>query len=375
VFFRAVWVPGRGNSKKCIGTTDRAEAERLGKALLVALLKDEQVSSAVLTLGDLWKRYETQCVAFLDNHSNTRLGDTGRAEVLRAFFGDDCDVCNLTENDQFAYIQKRLAGGIVCTKDRQTDEVGLRTVEADLKLLHSMLKWATTVRVRKGVRLLDHNPLEGVRRPREKNPRRPVATLERFEKTRKAIQCLAAEADDDTERRKWLRLELALVLAEATGRRLGSIRQLAWSDIDMTRPAIHWAAENDKKGKESVVPVPRSLVEELHSFRANLGGAFGGLVFASESNPSIPIRADVFSKWLLAAEAKAKLPKLNGSLWHAYRRGWATARKEFPISDVAFAGGWSDAATLVRCYQQPDEATLLRLMSEPRKIVGGVVGA
>lgn len=238
-----------------------------------------------------------------------------------------------------------------------------------MKLLHTMLKWATTVRVRKGHRLLESNPLQGVRRPRERNPKRPVATLGRFRETREAIQVLIAEASTDAERRKWRLLELALVLAEATGRRLGSIRQLAWSDVDMTRGQIRWAAENDKQGREWVVPVPRSLIEELQSFRVEIGGDFGSLVFPSESDPSVPVRADVFSKWLLAAEEKAELPKLNGSLWHAYRRGWATARKNLPISDVAFAGGWSDATTLLRCYQQPDEATLLRVMSEPRNVL------
>jgi integrase len=355
--------------------SDRAEAEQLGKELLAALLRDEQVTSGVLALGDLWERYKTQCVAFLDNHAKTQLDDKGHAEVLRGFFGDDCDVRSLTASDQLAYTRKRIAGGIVCGEERETSAVRLRSVEADLKLLHTMLKWATTVRVRKGHRLLDSNPLEGVRRLREKNPKRPVATLERFEKTREAIQSLTAEADTDAARRKWLRLELALVLAEATGRRLGSIRQLAWSDVDMTKNSIRWVAANDKKGREWIVPVPKSLIDELQSFRVKLGGAFGGLVFPSESDPSVPIRADVFSKWLLAAEEKAELPKLNGSLWHAYRRGWATARKDLPISDVAFAGGWSDATTLVRCYQQPDEATLLRVMSEPRKVVEGVVGA
>jgi len=374
MFYRSLWVPGRGTERRCIGTTDRAEAERLGKELLAALLRDEQVESGVLTLGDLWKRYKTQCVAFLDNHPKSQLDDTGRAEVLRGFFGDDCDVRSLTESDQLAYIRKRLVGGIVCGEERETTAVRLRSVEADLKLLHTMLKWATTARVRKGHRLLDSNPLEGVRRPREMNPKRPVATLKRFQKTREAIQSLIAEADTDAERRKWLRLELALVLAEATGRRLGSIRQLAWSDVDMTRETIRWAAENDKKGREWLVPVPRSLIEHVQGFRVKLGGAFGGLVFPSESDPSLSIRADVFSKWLLAAEEKAELPKLNGSLWHAYRRGWATARKDLPISDVAFAGGWSDATTLLRCYQQPDHATLLRVMSEPRRVVEGVVG-
>lgn len=84
---------------------------------------------------------------------------------------------------------------------------------------------------------------------------------------------------------------------------------------------------------------------------------------------SVPIRADVFSKWLLAAEAKAELSKLDGSLWHAYRRGWASSRKDLSLADVAAAGGWSDVGTLLRCYQQPDDATMLAVMSHERKVV------
>jgi integrase len=374
MFYRSLWVPGRGIDRRCIETSDRTKAEGLGKELLAALLRNEEVEPIVLTLGVLWNRYKAECIAFLDNHPKTQLDDSGRAEVLRGFFGDDCDVRSLTERDQLAYVRERLVGGIVCSKERETKAVRLRSVEADLKLLHSMLKWATTVRVGKGRRLLDRNPLEGVRRPREKNPKRPIATLDRFQKTREGIRLLTAESDCDAEQRKWLRLELALVLAEATGRRLGSIRQLAWSDVDMKCCTIRWAASSDKKGKEWVIPVPSSLIAEVQRFRVQLGGAFGGLMFPSESNPAVAIRSDVFSKWLVSAEEKAELPKLKGSLWHAYRRGWATARKDLPISDVAFAGGWSDAMTLVRCYQQPDHATLLRVMSEPRKVVEGAAG-
>jgi hypothetical protein len=54
--------------------------------------------------------------------------------------------------------------------------------------------------------------------------------------------------------------------------------------------------------------------------------------------------------------------------------GKGLSGRGFPISDIAFAGGWSDATTLVRCYQRPDEATLLRVMSEPRRVVEGAVG-
>ena len=76
----------------------------------------------------------------------------------------------------------------------------------------------------------------------------------------------------------------------------------------------------------------------------------------------------LFDKWLYVAEKKAKLPKLEGGLWHPYRRKWATERKHHSLKDVAAAGGWKDTETLLTCYQQPDADTLLAVMSEPKKI-------
>ena len=43
-----------------------------------------------------------------------------------------------------------------------------------------------------------------------------------------------------------------------------------------------------------------------------------------------------------AAEVAAELPKLKGTLWHAYRRTWATTRKGEPVQDVPREGGWKD---------------------------------
>jgi len=60
------------------------------------------------------------------------------------------------------------------------------------------------------------------KRIREKNPKRPVAAWERHQETRKAVQDLVAQAKSDESRRQWLKLELALTLAEATGRRLAN---------------------------------------------------------------------------------------------------------------------------------------------------------
>jgi integrase len=206
-----------------------------------------------------------------------------------------------------------------------------------------------------------------MRRQREKNPKRPVATIERFRATRAAMQELAAESTEGSVQSRWMKMELALVLAEATGRRLGSIRQLRWEDVDLARGQIRWRAEADKKRKEWVVPIPSVLVEEIRGFQRKLG-AVGGWVFAAEKDSSKPMDRHLFDKWLTVAEKRAKLEKLDGGLWHAYRRKWATERKHLPVMDVAAAGGWNDVDTLLKVYQQPDPQTLLVVMSEPRKV-------
>jgi integrase len=372
-FYRAIWLPGRGFDRRCLLTSDRSEAERLGKDLLAALLRDEEVASAeILTLRMLWERYSKECVAFLDNSLRSRQDAAGHAEVLLSFFGADCDVRGLAEQDQLAFTKKRLAGGIMCADDRKTSPVRTRSVEVDLQLLHTMLRWAVTVRSSAGKRLLDNNPLAGVRRPREKNPKRPVATWERYLATRRALADLIAESKSDLSRRKWVKLDLGLTLAEATGRRLGAIRQLMWDDVDLARGTIRWRAETDKKGKEWVIPIPKTVSDELRSFRVRMGGAFGGLVFPSQGDPSHPVSRDSFGHWLAQAEVKAGLAKLDGSLWHAYRRAWATTRKQLPVVDVAAAGGWSDIGTLLKCYQHADNETLLEVMTHSKKITEAV---
>jgi integrase len=378
-FYRTIWVRGQGRDHASLKTRDRNEAERLGRVLLAELLRQEETTkSQRLTLGALWQRYETECAAYLDNKLDTRRDDASRAKILLAFFGEQCDVRTLTARDQGAYAARRKAGGIVLADGVKTRLVRVRSAEMDLVLLHAMLGWATTVRLPNGARLLDANPLSGVRREREQNPARPVASWERFQRTRTAMrklqqeaaECRAADPDSVTaemDETRWAKMELALVLAEATGRRLGSIRQLRWEDIDFSRRTIRWRAEFDKKGKEWVIPMPDSLAEELKQFRMRFG-AITGWIFAGERKLDQPMDRHLFDKWLHVAERKAKLPKLEGGLWHPYRRKWATERKHHSLKDVAAAGGWKDTETLLTCYQQPDADTLLAVMSEPKKM-------
>lgn len=141
-----------------------------------------------------------------------------------------------------------------------------------------------------------------------------------------------ARTGDMSGNQRWVRMELALVLAEATGRRIGSIRQLTWTDFDFNARKVCWRAEADKKRKAGLVPMSQEFFEELKSFRVNLGGAFGGLLFPSPANSTRPVGREVFQHALSDATTHAKLPAVGG--WHAFRRKWAQERKHHPLADV-----------------------------------------
>ncbi len=385
-FYRDMWIPGVGKSRQCLHTNQREVAVRIGRELLAKLYQNEPVVlTGPITLGELFHRYQNEAATFLDNEESTRKASITRAKILISVLGEHRDVRSLCENDVLRYTHRRLAGGIPYN-DKVTKPVRARSVQSDLDVLYWALTWATRLRVSGYKRWLDFHPLAGVRYIREKNPKRPITTWERYQQARQTARELVAQAEAkrtdaktpegraaaDADREKWIHTELALVLLEATGRRAGAIRQLRWEDINFTTAEITWRAATDKKGQEWVIPIPESLLGELRAFRRKLG-AVAGWVFPAEKNAATPIRRDVFSRWILMLERHAKLPKLDGGLLHTYRRKWATERKNLSLKDVAAVGGWRDVGTLLSCYQQADRQTMLAVMSEPRKVTAATI--
>jgi integrase len=365
-YYREVHVPGEGRDQAPLGTYDRAEAERLGQQLLARMLSGVAPQpDQPVRLSELWTRYERECPSYRDNTLHARRDAASRAPVLLGHFGEDFDVRTLTAVDVQGYQAARRAGGIRCGPDRVTAPVRQRSVHADLALLRAMLRWAAGVRVGGG-RWLDRNPLEGVRFEREPNPVRPVATWEQFLALRAQLRRLAENAVTDALRARWTRVELALVLAEATGRRRGAIVGLKWEDIDFSRGTIRWRAEYDKKRMEREVPVPTELLRELRSMQTRLGAATGWL-FPRSVEADGPLPAEMLSQWLADAIRRGRVAKSPGGLWHTYRRKWASERMHHPIKAVAEAGGWKDVATLLSCYQHADAEMLLAVMAEPTK--------
>ncbi len=362
VLYREVWVGGkRVAAKKSLDHRDRERAKADAYKLL-AMLKahEDALSGGRLTLRTLFDNYE-ESPSFEGKKPRTQREDRRKLERVLGFVGPDREVMSLTVTDVERYKGARVRGELGDTK------VGMRAVEADLSVLRAMLNWGIRQRTTRGAPLLPYNPLQGVKLPREKNPQRPVATWERFEKTREALETLQREATSEAKSQSWIKVELALVLVEATGRRIGAIQQLRWEDVDFDKGVIRWRQDADKQGIERWMPMPSQLVQELRSFQRRLG-AVGGSVFASPWRVNGTMHPRTLAQLLVEAEQKAGLPKLSGGVWHPYRRKWATERKHLPVIDVAQAGGWSDTQTLLTCYQQPDQETLLAVVRETRKV-------
>lgn len=335
----------------------------------------EEQEPPKLTVRELWTRFTREAPAFRRLSAHTRADYTSRAKLIVLALGDK-PVEHLTEHDLELYIELRERGTGWPDGRMTFRPTSRRTVQADLKLLLRLIRWGMTIRRPDGRWLVQDNPVRGYRVPREKNPRRPVATYDRFVKTLEAIDRLEAMADRESERDRWRRLRVSLSLAESTGRRRGAISKLRWEDIDWEGGRTLWRAQHDKEGKERLIPVTATVLQLLRELWEHEGRPSAGWVFPTmDGTQSYPV--DMMDDDLREAEEAAGLEPLVGSLWHAYRRKWMVERKDLPLKDVMEAGGWSDVQTVMTCYQHADDETLRRVIENPVKLVvrdGGLSG-
>ena len=298
--------------------------------------------------------------------------DRRRGDMWKRFLGTDTDPHTISLASWERFIDLRQLGAIDSrAKPIQTEKrriVRTRSVNQDLQWLGWVLNWASKWRTPQGNYLMRENPVRGYEVPTEKNPRRPVATEDRYQATR-------AKTDQVTMVVRWhgksktIRSYLSEVLdiVSGTGRRLSAVLQLQYGDLqlqDGPHGAIRWPANTDKTGRETLVPIGpdvRAAIDRVLRERPGIGQAS---LFPAPGDPTKPVTRHLAAKWLQQAEKLAGLEKLDGSLWHAYRRKWATERKHLPDADVAAAGGWVNSNTLRLVYQQADQETLLRVVLE-----------
>lgn len=370
--------------------SDRGKAEEQARALCAKIAEAQLtgVTPDTLTLGQLFTRYRLDKLPKLEGQW-AKSAQT-RMHLFEAAWGPDLRVIAIDETRIAEYARKRRNLEVV-SPGLQEDEQGKRrkgyrkprpvgdgTLHAEFRWLHSALRWACDYSLPNGTKLLSRNPLPSTseaRRdagwPTEKNPRRPIASDARFVAT-------MARADE-VDPKGCLRAILAL--ARYTGRRESAICQLRASDLLFTKDriaavlaaegmderlaqhmphgAIRWAAEHDKQGLLFVTPIGPDARRELdHYLRHNprLGDV---PLFPAPRKPSGPIRRETACARLLKAERLAELPKLNGGVFHPYRRLFASERRHLPAHDVAAAAGWKDPETMKKTYQAADAIGVL----------------
>ncbi len=295
------------------------------------------------------------------------------AAMWTQVLGATKDLRHLSLGEWEEFIVARRSGEVDATGKRRPEgsqhPVRDRTVQADLQWVTSVLTWATPWQDREGHSLLHEHPARGYPMPRERNPRRPVATQDRYD----TVQAVADQVPmairwAGTRRRQRSYLRELLAIVNGTGRRISAVRQLRYEDLQFAlgpHGAICWPADTDKMGTEWTVPIGPAVRRAMDRVLAERPGIGSAYLFPSPQTPTRPVSKELASRWLRAAERRAGLTPQPGSLWHAYRRKWVTERKHLPDCDVAAAGGWTDLRTLTSAYQQVDAATLYRVVTEP----------
>lgn len=309
-----------------------------------------------------------------------------RMAMWARVLGAHKDPHNITLEEMLRFRDARIDGridahGRTVPASATRKRVRPRAVEADAAWLVTVLRWGTKSRdPNTGQYRLQRHPLRDAEFDEfwesvyPANVRRPMAGTERYRAIRAVADQVPMECRWHGRREKQRSyLPEVLDLAQHTGRRISAILGLRWDNILLGKEygrhgAIEWPADTDKEGKRWLIPMSpdvRAAIERVREARPGIGSA---LLFPSGSSPERPVTKEVVGAWLTKAEALAGVPKHNGSLWHAYRRGWATARKHQPLTDLAEAGGWTCTETLARHYLQADQDTLLKVMTEAREI-------
>ena len=251
---RSTWINGK-EDRKSLGHRDRELATQQAYDLLRSLLANEKaIGKESLTLGMLAELY-LGSPQHRSKKARTQREDKRKLDRLVTFLGVGRNVLSISESDVRRYAMARAVGEKGLHGAKPGRQVRNRAIEADLLALHRALNWAMRERTRTGRRLIQENPLFGVKLPTERNPRRPVMTHDEY------LRLLGVAEQVNPL------LKLGLIVAEGTGRRLSAWRNLRWSDADFSADTLRWRAEHDKKGLEQTVPMSPGVREALQARR------------------------------------------------------------------------------------------------------------
>ena len=335
--------------RKTLGHRDQTLAKQVADDIAAQIATGELESREDLTLQRLFENYLRERTS--KKSLRQRKHDHGCARMFLRFFGPDRKASSLSVRDWDRFVEARRSGGA----GPGSRGVGNRQIEYDLRWLLAVMNWATTAANRDGRTLLQFNPLKGCKLPVEKNPARPVLTESQY-----------SDLLNVSDRIDW-RFRLALILAHETGHRIGSIRKLMWSDIDLEGGRIHWRADDDKIGFDHKTPMSEVALHALMEEQRRHPAIGATWMFPAPKDPRKPCSHDLMGQWWRRAEKLAGLEPAKRRGWHSLRRKFASELKDIALADLRDLGGWKDHNTILRCYQRPDEERMRAALASRRQ--------
>ncbi len=318
-------------------------------------LPEPEPEPEVLTLGRLFDMYLGEVTP--SNGRRHQEYDNAASTMFVGYFGKQRPASTLNVRDWTRFIADRTAGRMG-PGPGPWQSVGERTVQKDLSFLMSVLNWATMARDGRGGALLERNPLKGLPLPKEKSPHRVTLTDGEYD----ALLDVAPKVG-------W-RFHVTLVLAHETGHRIGAIRMLPWSDVDLPKREIRWRAEHDKTGYEHRTPMTdeaRAVLEMARRMTLGIGEA---PVLPSLKDDSRPVSRYLARDWWERAEKLARLKPKRGRGWHSLRRKFASDLMHKPLKVLCELGGWKDPSTVLKCYQLPDQEEMREALEDRKRVAG-----
>jgi len=364
-----------GERRGSLGHRDRKRAIAFAEELSARFVLGLEVPETE-TLETGWRDYLRERSVYKAGDSETH--DRRVAKATKNFFGNSTAIEQLTRQDFDRFFRARLSGeidslGNLVMVPARRRAVGERTVERDFTTFRALCRWLLQCG------RIARDPTQSVRPPRQKNPRRPVASDDRGD-------AIEAVADHITTTVNWYGPDGGRMLTEIvssfgplfclvreSGRRVGSLLHLRIEDIDWRRtPAAPWgclrfASAYDKQGKAWTCLMSAEAREAVKEAIARRPEG-GGWLFPAPRSLSSPLRLETATSWLRRAEGLARLDPQEGGAWHPYRRAYAIKRKHLPASDVAQQGGWRNVSVVQQVYQQADRETLIRVLTEPSEL-------
>ena len=302
-----------------------------------------------LTLKTLFDIYGREVTSTKAQASQRR--DAVCMRMFLSCFGGHRNPATLSQIDWDRFIRERRSGTI----GHSGKLVSNSTIAGDLAFLITVLNWATRSRDDQGRLFLQSNPLKGLKKPVQKNPKRVVITEPEYQ----ALLGVSLKVD-------W-RFRVALVLAYETGHRIGAIRQLRWSDIDLEDEVVLWRREHEKTGHEHRTPLTPAAVAVLTEARRRNPGIGDVPLLPAPMDPSRSVSHPQAGAWWKKAERLAGLEPARGRGWHALRRKFASDLMDQPLKVLCELGGWKTAQTVLQCYQQADQRRLREALEHRRK--------